>query len=36
MEPEEVASVVVDLLRSPAASTVRELVLTAPGEPSWP
>jgi NAD(P)-dependent dehydrogenase (short-subunit alcohol dehydrogenase family) len=36
MDPREVAAVVVDLLRSPAARTVRELVLTAPGEPSWP
>ncbi|MCU0302270.1 MAG: SDR family oxidoreductase [Candidatus Nanopelagicales bacterium] len=36
MEPDEVAAVVVDLLRSPAGATVRELVLTAPGEPSWP
>jgi NAD(P)-dependent dehydrogenase (short-subunit alcohol dehydrogenase family) len=36
MEPDEVAAVVVDLLGSPAAAAVRELVLTAPGEPSWP
>jgi short-subunit dehydrogenase len=36
MDPAEVASVVVDLLGSPAAANVRELVLTAPGEPSWP
>jgi NAD(P)-dependent dehydrogenase (short-subunit alcohol dehydrogenase family) len=36
MDPADVAAVVVDLLRSSATATVRELVLTAPGEPSWP
>lgn len=36
MEPGDVAATVIDVLRSPREATVRELVLTAPGEPSWP
>ncbi len=36
MQPQHVAATLIDVLRSPRAATVRELVLTAPGETSWP
>jgi short-subunit dehydrogenase len=36
MQPQHVAAAVIDILSSPRAATVRELVLTAPGEASWP
>jgi NAD(P)-dependent dehydrogenase (short-subunit alcohol dehydrogenase family) len=36
MEPRHVAEAVIDVLRAPRGATVRELVVTAPGETSWP
>lgn len=36
MDPRAVAETVVDVLARPPGATIRELVVTAEGEPSWP
>ncbi len=35
-DPRAVAATVVDALARPPGATIRELVVTAEGEPSWP
>jgi hypothetical protein len=36
MDPADVAATIIDVLSARGSGIVRELVITAPEEPSWP